>query len=189
MPLGRTHDQITLWTLPLISGASYWGTRSGELSLLLSGSYLFAGLMFGGDLDIHSQQYKRWGILRWLWLPYRKSMRHRSFLSHGPVVGTVLRLAYLACWVLPVVLLILWGWYQTQGWLWQWRPIAKAGLALFTTFPLQWLAILVGLELGAMSHSLSDWIGSGLKKLRGPSKKRSASKFRQAERRNRSSKF
>ena len=32
------------------------------------------------------------------WL-YRKIMRHRSFWSHAPVVGTVIRLAYFFWWV------------------------------------------------------------------------------------------
>ncbi len=171
MPLGRTHDQITLWSLPLVTGIVYWGTRSGELTLLLAGAYLFAGLMFGGDLDIHSQQYRRWGLLRWIWLPYRKRISHRSFLSHGPVVGTLIRLAYLACWLVPLALLAIWSWSQVWGLPWRWDRLGQQALTLVMVFPEHWLAVLLGLELGSMSHSLSDWLGSSYKKLRRRPKK------------------
>jgi uncharacterized metal-binding protein len=29
------------------------------------------------------------------WYPYRKAMRHRSFWSHAPIVGTFIRIVYL----------------------------------------------------------------------------------------------
>ncbi|MEC4851759.1 MAG: metal-binding protein, partial [Jaaginema sp. PMC 1079.18] len=100
MPSGKTHDRVTLWSLPWLVGGSFIVTRSGELTLLVAGGYLFSGLMFGPDLDIHSVQYKRWGVFRPLWLPYQKALRHRSKLSHGVLIGTVLRVVYLLTWLL-----------------------------------------------------------------------------------------
>ena len=64
MPSGITHDRITLWTLPWIAGIGYGITHNGELTLILAGGFLFSGLMFGPDLDIHSIQYKRWGVFK-----------------------------------------------------------------------------------------------------------------------------
>ncbi len=106
MPSGQTHDSITLWSLPVVAGLTFERTRSTSLTLVVSGGFLFSGLMFGPDLDIHSRQFKRWGVLRWIWLPYRRSMRHRSFLSHGPIVGTIVRLIYLFSGLLAAVGLI-----------------------------------------------------------------------------------
>lgn len=72
MPSGRTHDRITLWALPFVTGVAFWQTKSGHLTLLITGGFLFGGLMFGPDLDIYSRQYQRWGFLRFIWLPYQK---------------------------------------------------------------------------------------------------------------------
>ncbi|NET52662.1 MAG: metal-binding protein, partial [Merismopedia sp. SIO2A8] len=99
MPSGQTHDRITLWSLPVVSGLCVTLTKSSDLTLMLSAGFLFGGLMFGPDLDIYSRQFKRWGWLRWIWIPYQKSMRHRSVLSHGLLIGTTLRVVYLAIWI------------------------------------------------------------------------------------------
>lgn len=189
MPSGRTHDSITLWSLPLIAGVTYERTRSASLTLILSGGYLFSGLMFGPDLDIHSQQYKRWGILRWIWLPYRKSMRHRSFLSHGPIVGTLVRLVYLASWAiaaLGLMIIISAIVYQITGESDAWRQfVQQYGAAIKTGLKssfydrwVEWVALFIGLELGALSHISSDWIGSRWKRL----SKQKSSKFPKAAR-------
>jgi uncharacterized metal-binding protein len=177
MPSGQTHDRITLWSLPLVAGLTFDRTQSGSLTLLVSGGYLFSGLMFGPDLDIHSRQYRRWGILRWIWLPYRRSMRHRSVLSHGLIIGTVVRLLYLLLWLgLLSMLLLLAGAIASQmlGRLEHWdrfiQGISEAwisGLKRSLQHHLtEWLALGIGLELGALSHSLSDWAGSRYKRWR-----------------------
>ncbi len=161
MPSGRTHDRITLWGLPWVAILAYLLTRQGELTLLVAGSYLFSGLMFGPDLDIYSVQYRRWGVLRWIWRPYQSVIKHRSFLSHGFLIGTTLRVAYLMVIIALVgivgsaiaqfiwdvnsnghrVTLSLRQWLQNQGFQ-------------------EVLALVIGLELGAMSHTLSDQLGS-----------------------------
>lgn len=192
MPSGRTHDSITLWSLPLIAGVTFERTQNASLTLLLSGGYLFSGLMFGPDLDVHSQQYKRWGILRWIWLPYRRSMRHRSFLSHGMVIGTLVRIIYLLGWLIGglslVVLLsaiayLLAGefalWTQFFGTYWQ-LSTAFLGRSLQQHYP-EWLALLLGLELGALSHALSDWVGSRYKRLTPRKPKPTGTKSTQAQ--------
>jgi len=157
---GRTHDAITLWFLPLIVGGVWSYTGGADLALVTGGSFLFSGLMFSGDLDIHSNQYRRWGWLRWVWLPYRRWFAHRSLWSHGFIVGTVVRLLYVAGWVGLVVGLV-WGglqiWrlpmpiYDFSPW---WPRIMSHG---------PW--VLLGLELGAMSHTLGDTLWSGGKRL------------------------
>ena len=165
MPSGRTHDRITLWSLPFAAGLTFGLTRSGNLTLMVSGGYLFSGLMFGPDLDIHSRQFIRWGWLRCIWIPYQKTLRHRSIFSHGPVIGTVLRVLYLSSWLLLVGLLglgvstLFWGAPGGRG------LFDAAWRALFQ-YRSESIALFVGLELGAMSHSVSDWGGSAYKRFK-----------------------
>ena len=163
MPSGRTHDRITLWGLPFVAGITFWKTESGNLTLLVAGAFLFSGLMFGPDLDLHSIQYKRWGLLRWIWIPYQKTLRHRSLLSHGPIVGTTLRVLYLVSWlgILGIFALSI----ATLVWdvEWNWHLLASIKASL-TQYSAEWISLYLGLELGAMSHSVSDWGGSAYKR-------------------------
>jgi len=164
MPSGRTHDRITLWCFPFIVGLTLWVTRSPALTLIVAIAFLIGGFMLGPDLDIHSIQYRRWGPIRWIWLPYQRALKHRSRLSHGPIIGTALRVIYLAVWIglfgllFVEVLNALWDAQLTLGsFRAPFRYLARNYLA-------EWVAVLVGLELGAISHSASDSIGSRLGK-------------------------
>jgi uncharacterized metal-binding protein len=173
MPSGRTHDRLTLIFLPPLVGTGLLLSGSGELTLLLAGSYLFSGFMFGPDLDIHSVQYKRWGMARWLWLPYRSLIRHRGWLSHGPIVGTLFRLFYLGSFLLLVAIVVLGvlAFFGKSGI--DWRTFPKTALDFYARHPRETIAFLVGLECGAMTHSVSDWLGSALKRRqRGKKRKR-----------------
>ncbi|BCU11592.1 MULTISPECIES: metal-binding protein [Microcystis] len=166
MPSGRTHDRITLILLPPIAGASFLVSGSGKLTLLLLASYLFSGFLFGPDLDIHSVQYKRWGYLRWLWLPYRSMIRHRGWLSHGLLIGTIFRLFYFGSFLLLAAIVIIPILQSFWGIDWDWRLWPQQAIALWQQYPRVAIAIFLGLELGAMSHSCSDWIGSAYKRSR-----------------------
>lgn len=170
MPSGRTHDRITLWSLPWVAGLTFVLTRSGNLTLLVVGAYLFSGLMFGPDLDLNSRPYKRWGWLRWIWIPYQKTLRHRSFWSHGPIIGTTLRVIYLLVWVCILVMLGLAFVLLFWGIGWSWTLFSQFALGWLSRSFLQhqaeWLATFIGLEVGAMSHALSDWGGSTHKRVK-----------------------
>lgn len=175
MPSGQTHDRITLWSLPVVAGGTFALTRSSSHTLLVAGGFLFGGLMFGPDLDIYSQHYRRWGWLRWIWLPYQKSIRHRSIFSHGPFLGSALRVLYLVCCLTALGFLgvgisqIIWGFP------WNWQQFAlQMGQALIS-YQSECLAVYIGLEIGAMSHYFSDLVGSAYKRLQ-PSKKRANKK-------------
>lgn len=72
-----------------------------------------SGIPLSPDLDHHNRTYaerlpvigKLW---EWFWLPYEKLMPHRSYLSHAPILGTLLRQLYL--------ITILWGVAYLAGW-------------------------------------------------------------------------
>ena len=175
MPSGRTHDSITLWSLPLVAGITLERTQNPGLTLLVSGGFLLGGLMFGPDLDIYSHQFKRWGVIRWMWIPYQRSLRHRSVWSHAPIVGTLGRIVYLLAWLVGLGILLILGSAilgQTSGITADWRLLARQmfvdsreGIerSLGQHWP-EWLALTIGLELGAVLHSFSDWAGSTYKR-------------------------
>lgn len=166
MPSGQTHDRITMYALPLVTGVTFWQTRSGNLTLLVAGGFIFGGLMFGPDLDIYSVQFQRWGFLRWIWLPYQKSLRHRSFLSHGPIIGTTLRVVYLTCVLAILVIIFLVMAEKLGNFALNWQNMGNnVGRSLWV-YQSEFLSLFLGLELGAMSHSLSDWGGSAYKRFK-----------------------
>ncbi|MEG4227448.1 metal-binding protein [Microcoleus sp. N9_B2] len=166
MPSGRTHDRITLWCLPLVAGVTFGHTQSSKLTLLVSGSFLVGGLMFGPDLDIYSCQYQRWGWFKFIWLPYQKSLRHRSVWSHGPLIGTALRILYLATWIAVVGVLGLTIAEKIGNLAGNWQDaVLGYGRSILEHY-IELLAIYIGLELGAMSHYLSDWGGSAYKRFK-----------------------
>lgn len=185
MPSGRTHDRLTFWSLLPIVGATFWLTRKVELTLILAAAFLFSGLMFGPDLDIYSIQFKRWGLLRWIWLPYQKALRHRSLLSHGLIIGTIFRVLYLST-ILAVIAFVVVAIAQLiWGFAWNWQQFAwESFSAIEKDYRAEAFFFWLGLELGALSHSLSDWIGSAYqarrkkrpKQRKSPGKKRISSR-------------
>jgi uncharacterized metal-binding protein len=170
MPSGRTHDAITV-ILAAPTFVAAWGlTGTLALALLATGAMLFGGFMFGPDLDIQSRQYARWGVFRFLWLPYRGLFRHRSRWSHGIIFGTLIRILYFT---LVLLLLGLGGIYL--------RAMLVNGLApTFEELAQAWRTIetsvrasvgehavwagLAGLWWGAASHTLADVAWSVLRK-------------------------
>src|SRR5689334_10776240 len=105
MPSGRSHDSITWFFAAPVFYATWRLTSQWPDALLASGAFVFAGLMFSGDLDTRSAQYFRWGLLRWIWKPYQWLVPHRSPLSHGMLLGPAVRLLYLSV----VLLALAWG--------------------------------------------------------------------------------
>jgi uncharacterized metal-binding protein len=138
MASGRNHDRSILFTTPIIGiiGVSY----SLELGIVAASAHLLGGLYLSPDLDLVSRPYKRWGWLRWIWIPYQKLIPcHRHWLSHGVIVGSIVRLLYFAALLLP--LWVIFPGLQQVEWAMTWQ---KA------------IALLVGVELSALNHLLLD---------------------------------
>jgi uncharacterized metal-binding protein len=166
LPSGRTHDRVTLWSLPLIAGGTLFLTSRADLAFWVSGGFLFSGLIFGPDLDLYSFHYKRWGKLRWLWRPYQKAIKHRSIWSHGPIVGTVGRILYLSLWLGLAGLFYLAINQLAGGKTYTGKElIGILQHSISSNLPV-YIALFCGLELGAMSHYSSDWLVSTYKRSR-----------------------
>ena len=183
MSSGRTHDRITLWALPLVVLVALRVTLSGWLTAVVCLGFMLGGWMLGPDLDIHSVQYKRWGWFRWIWLPYRGKIRHRSNWSHGPVIGTVVRVLYLSVWIGLGGLILVDFLNRSQRTALSWGDLADGlSWALLTYWP-WWLALVIGLELGALSHYVTDWLSSATKRKRGKGQRKPKLRRRSARRR------
>ncbi|NMF85666.1 metal-binding protein [Nodosilinea sp. P-1105] len=164
MSSGRTHDRITLWTLPLVVLVAFRITLDGWLTVVVCLGFLLGGWVLGPDLDIHSVQYKRWGWLRWIWLPYRGSMRHRSRWSHGPIIGTTVRVLYVSVWLALAGLVVVDVLNHAGRTALTWGDLLRGiGWGMQTYWP-WWLALVAGLELGALSHYGADWLSSRTKR-------------------------
>jgi uncharacterized metal-binding protein len=112
-----------------------------DIGIIATASYYLAGMYLSPDLDLVSRPYKRWGFLQWLWLPYQRLIpRHRHWLSHGPVIGSAVRLLYLAAWLSPI-----WVLFPVLHQI-QWSGVTAPNVAAF----------LVGVELSALNHLLLD---------------------------------
>ena len=167
------HDNTTLYSACLLGPICYWLTerlhdiahRDGLLlsplatTLLVVGAYLFSGLLLSNDLDIASRIYKRWGPLRVLWYPYRCLVPHRSLLSHGLVVGPLLRVLYLYV-MLELLLLTAWRITVLTG---TTATYVEAGLNLsaqlvpyLVCHPQISVPCAIGLVLAGVCHSVVD---------------------------------
>ena len=145
MASAQQHDRATCW-LALPYGLLWWPWL-GPLGTVVSDlAFLIGGLWLSPDLDTNSRPYQRWGPLRWLWWPYRKTLRHRSILSHTPVVGTLVRVGY----GLGIVLLL-------SGLLHPWGVPSSSEVLTWLKQQerLLWVA-LVGIEASAWLHLLQD---------------------------------
>lgn len=94
MPGYRTHSRFNLLLLIPID-ALLLQRYSPKDILLFSLGYIFATYYLSPDMDIfRSGPIRRWGILRFIWLPYSLFFTHRG-ISHIPIIGTLTRIGYL----------------------------------------------------------------------------------------------
>jgi uncharacterized metal-binding protein len=172
MPNARTHDAITYAIIPFtfLGAEMYWGNHA--TSAIATVAMLFSGLMFGPDLDLDSKPYRRWGPLKFLWKPYQAALPHRSKLSHGPILGTVIRIVYfLIVFSLftATVLYLRHRFVNVQQTTWQGEfDVVKADLFTFlneTDQKYLWGAF-GGLVVGALAHTTADIVWSAIKRRR-----------------------
>ena len=149
MPSGRVHSAATV--VLAVSGA--WitypsGAPAAQVVALTSG--ILTGLVLTPDLDVDQGSYSAHVVRRafgrraaqlWIlfWLPYSLLIPHRSHISHMPILGTLLRLAYVAA----IPLLAYW----------------LAGMPFdLPPLPAAWPWAAAGLALADIAHFLLDSI-------------------------------
>lgn len=171
MPNANAHDTITFALTPLtyLAAEMYWASDH-TISIIATGAMLFAGLMFGPDLDLQSRPYNRWGPFRFIWKPYQIALPHRSTLSHGPMLGTIIRIIYFLVMFSLVATTLLYArnsYIHGQQTTWQAEFNLVRGdlFSIYKQTDRKYLeAGLAGLWLGALSHTSADVIWSAVKR-------------------------
>lgn len=157
MALGWEHDDF------ILGGTKYFCLASVPWVLIVPAEQLFwlplvglgfwvGGMWLSPDLDTHpSRPLNRWWVLKWIWWPYWKYVKHRG-PSHLPFIGTMGRLAVLLAWVMAIDV-VLYG----QG-----RPTETGLLVMLWNLgarhPAEVVLFLGGVELAAQSHVWQDGI-------------------------------
>ena len=114
---GKKHAKASVaFSLP--TGVAVWLLTGNALEAILASLGCVVGVVLSPDLDINHRTYSetvlpeplQTAFYLW-WLPYAWFIRHRSWVSHMPVVGTLIRVAYAFWWV-PFVWCVdpLWWW-------------------------------------------------------------------------------
>jgi len=150
MPSQKAHDASCLAVAGLLAVSGLvWGHKS---------LYMAAGAALGTlvhpDWDYAEIRgvVAELGPFKYLVKPYGLAIPHRSFLSHGPIIGTVGRLVYI---FIPLLLLAQFckaGGYCSTNW------ISK----LMATEFFWWMAL--GLATVDTLHAVMDAITTGFKR-------------------------
>ena len=146
MASGHHHDRATVgWSLPIgLAVGSLLGPASGGIALA---GFLFGGLWLSPDLDTRCNALRRWGPLSGIWWPYRRLIPHRSIWSHGPLLGTAVRLLVLLGWTLLISNLIP----KINP-----NDVLSALQWAVQNHPQQSAALLLGLEASVWLHLIQD---------------------------------
>ena len=160
MPSGKTHD-LFAYSSTIAGAYCLWHLNlTTDLALigLFSLSSLFGGLMFGPDLDTKSIQYQRWGLLKFIWLPYQ-AFGHRSkkTQSHDALFGPLVRIVYLFFAIIFLMIFAA-GIFSIFD-----KKLSLSFLIYIFDFIVQMplayqISIVVGLWFGNVVHYLADWV-------------------------------
>src|SRR5262249_23239025 len=110
--------------------------------------------------------------LKIIWKPYQVILPHRSKYSHGPVIGTIIRIAYFLVMfsLLGATILYIRHRYvhvQETTWEAEFTSIREELFSVWKNTDKHYFwGIFGGLWLGALSHTTADIVWSTIKKLR-----------------------
>ena len=160
MPSGKVHDFLAYTSTVGVTYCLWHYQITNDLNCIaiFALSSLFSGLMFGPDLDTRSVQYKRWGPLKFLWLPYQ-AFGHRSkrIQSHDALFGPIVRIIYFF-FAIIVLAVFLAGVFSVFD-----KKLSLSFLLNLASFILQiplkyQSSFLSGLWFGNIVHYFADWV-------------------------------
>ncbi len=117
MPSGRVHSIIVIASAPVTAAAALAAGATQVQALCMLVGHL-SGTVVQPDLDLVSTI--RLPVVGQLWSaywwPYRVAIAHRDFLSHAPIVGTLVRAGYIM--PLWMIAWCFWPWLADVYLLW-----------------------------------------------------------------------
>lgn len=172
MPNAEVHDTISIAVgIPAIT-TTFLLLPTPEAAIGSIG-YVLSSFLLSPDLDLNSEPLHRWGWFKVIWQPYMRWVPHRSWFSHGPIIGTLTRISYLLA--IPVALLFVTVYaLPLLASLLNQPELNKWALHVNPCVAKQWCVVhkwyfaagFIGLEAGAMVHILSDWISTAYIRIR-----------------------
>lgn len=135
MPSYKTHDTVAIIAAPVLFTGVIITSTNLILASTITATFLLSNYYLSPDLDIDSIMMKRWGVLYFIWYPYKKVFSHRSIWTHSGPLSATIRALYLGIILLPII--------------------------LFFNISVPLIAILflyIGMILADTLHSLLDWI-------------------------------
>jgi uncharacterized metal-binding protein len=152
MPDDRGHNKLNV--IFIIGAAPIAIYYFGVVALAGIAAFMFAGTAFNPDLDLESDPYNHWWFLKWYWYLYQYLIPHRGWISHSPIIGTLVRLIYLS----PVVAVILSALVITEltsiEKITEWYVVNKKFL----------ISAAAGLEASSLLHIIADKISTWFKR-------------------------
>lgn len=160
MASGKVHDLLAISSTIGSSYLLWYYEITNDLNciLIFALASIFGGLMFGPDLDTKSIEYKRWGPLKFIWLPYQAfGHRSRKTQSHDALFGPLVRIIYFFFAMLCLAIFIA-GLFSIFDY-----KLSLSFLVSFLVFILKLptayqISFLVGLWFGNIIHYITDWI-------------------------------
>ena len=155
MPSGRIHSASSM--VVAISGATTMLLLNRGIEGIAGvGTGALIGILLSPDADVNGGSIADYYIRRYTgniveviwdsaWLLYRKVCRHRGFMSHFPVISTIIRITYLSAFYFLIATPLKW----LSG-------IVKIDWALFL-----WWAF-IGLVLADTAHYSLDKLDEAL---------------------------
>jgi len=174
MPNTPVHDFLTVATSLVMTPAIYSILRTAEVvqssavivTTVICVAHNVSGMLFSPDLDLDSRIHKRWGILLFIWKPYKWCIPHRHFWSHGLIIPPLLRLGYFFGMLIMLifaaeVIARIFGFPLPD----YHQSFAKSIIDWFVSHPIITLSTALGFITGGAVHSIADWVVTGGKHL------------------------
>lgn len=147
MPSGRVHVAATVALATMMAAT----TPSDWRVPLAAGALM--GIPMSPDLDLQTRTISEkipivGPIWQAIWYPYALAVKHRSWVSHMPLISTVFRLAYLV--------LMLWALWALGQVAFGWQAPTLFEMADWLLAQRWFLAAFIGLALSDALHALMD---------------------------------
>ncbi|KKG12216.1 MULTISPECIES: metal-binding protein [unclassified Methanosarcina] len=147
MPNGKTHIKVNITLLLGILLSLHINYIKSNIPpeyiefdtiAIFSFALIFGTYYLSPDLDIQSDPFRRWGILKYIWWPYQKICKHRGKLHH-PLLGPIIIISTVGLFIIA--------------------PVVKLFNLEITNIPTKYIiSLLTGIVISIEAHIITDII-------------------------------